>query len=67
VLSGEDLRPVTLRYTLTPGGWSTHVRRVVTIAVPAPLKPLRPPVARAFRAESKRTLLALKAYADRLP
>jgi uncharacterized protein YndB with AHSA1/START domain len=58
---------VTLRYTLAQGGWSTHVRRVVTIGVPGPLKPLQPLVVQAFRAESRRTLLALKAYADRLP
>jgi uncharacterized protein YndB with AHSA1/START domain len=55
---------VTLRYTLTPGSGSTHVRRVVTIEVPWPVKPFQPLVAHAFRIESGRTLLALKAYAD---
>jgi uncharacterized protein YndB with AHSA1/START domain len=55
---------VTMRYTLTPGPASTHVTRVVTIDVPWTLKLLQPPVVRAFRGESSRTLLALKAYAD---
>jgi uncharacterized protein YndB with AHSA1/START domain len=55
---------VTLRYTLTPGLGSTHVRRVVTIDVPWPLKLFQPVVAHAFRVESGRTLIALKAYVD---
>jgi hypothetical protein len=58
---------VTLRYTLVPRTGLTHVRRVVTIAVPWPLKLLQPLLVRAFRTESRRTLLALKAYADTLP
>jgi len=58
---------VTLRYTLIPRGSHTHVGRVVTITVPWPLKLVRPLLVRAFRAESGRTLLALKAYADTLP
>jgi Polyketide cyclase / dehydrase and lipid transport len=58
---------VTMRYTLTPGSESTHVRRVVTIEVPWSLKLLQPLVVRGFRLESARTLLALKAYADELP
>ncbi len=57
---------VTLRYTLTPGPGSTHVARVVTIAAPGPLKLIQPVLVRAFRVESGRTLLALKAYADTL-
>ena len=57
---------VTLRYALTPEADSTHVQRVVTIEVPWPLRLLQPLVARAFRAESGRTLLALKAYAETL-
>lgn len=57
----------TVRYTLTPGSSSTHVRRVVTLGVPWPLKLFQPLVAREFRVESSRTLLALKAYADKLP
>jgi hypothetical protein len=55
---------VIMRYTLTPAGDSTHVRRVVTIRIPWPLKLFQPVVVRAFRIESGRTLLALKAYAD---
>jgi uncharacterized protein YndB with AHSA1/START domain len=57
---------VTLRYTLTPHGESTHVTRVVTIDVPRSLWLIRPALVRAFRAESGRTLIALKAYADQL-
>jgi uncharacterized protein YndB with AHSA1/START domain len=57
---------VTLRYTLTPGNGSTHVARVVTMTVPGPLRLVQPVLVRAFRAESGRTLLALKAYADTL-
>jgi uncharacterized protein YndB with AHSA1/START domain len=57
---------VTLRYTLVPRTGLTHVRRVVTIVVPWPLKLLQPLLVRAFRIESRRTLLALKAYADAL-
>jgi len=57
---------VTVRLTLTPGGPTTHVRRVVTIGLPRRLRPLQPLFARQFRVESARTLLALKAYADTL-
>jgi hypothetical protein len=59
---------VTLRYTLTPGTAAgvTHVARVVTITVPPRLRPLQPVLVRAFRMESTRTLMALKAYADTL-
>jgi uncharacterized protein YndB with AHSA1/START domain len=56
---------VTVRYTLTPNAGSTHVTRVVTLGVPWSLKLFRPVLVSAFRKESKRTLLALKAYADR--
>lgn len=58
---------VTLRYTLIPRAGLTHVRRVVTITVPRSLKLVQPILVRAFRTESLRTLLALKAYADSLP
>jgi len=61
---------VTLRYTLTPGPGGagvTHVARVVTLGVPWSLRLVQPVLVRAFRAESGRTLLALKAYADNLP
>jgi uncharacterized protein YndB with AHSA1/START domain len=57
---------ITLRYTLTPAGGSTHVTRVVTIEIPRSLKVVQPVIIRAFRMESGRTLLALKAYADNL-
>ena len=56
---------VTVRYTLTPGSGSTNVRRLVTIAIPWHLKLLQPVLVREFRVESARTLLALKAYADK--
>jgi uncharacterized protein YndB with AHSA1/START domain len=57
---------VLMRYTLTPGDGSTHVRRVVTIEIPRSLRLFGPLVTRAFTHESRRTLLALKAYADTL-
>jgi uncharacterized protein YndB with AHSA1/START domain len=57
---------IDVRYTLTPRGDMTHVRRVVTIGVPRWLRLFRPVVAGQFRAESGRTLRALKAYADTL-
>ena len=54
---------VTVRYTLTPtAGW-THVTRVVTLGIPWSLKLFQPVLAGAFRKESRRTLLALKAHA----
>jgi uncharacterized protein YndB with AHSA1/START domain len=57
----------TLRYTLTPtGSDSTHVKRVVTLGVPLSLRLFQPLLVRAFRRESGRTLLALKAYAEKL-
>jgi hypothetical protein len=59
-----------LRYTLTPQAGSTqltHVTRIVTLKIPLSLKLIRPILVRAVRAESTRTLLALKAYADTLP
>jgi uncharacterized protein YndB with AHSA1/START domain len=58
---------VVLRYTLTPGDGVTRVRRVVTLGIPWSLKLAQPVLVRAFRTESSRTLLALKAYADTLP
>jgi uncharacterized protein YndB with AHSA1/START domain len=57
---------ILMRYTLTPSDRSTHVRRVVTIDIPRQLKPLQPLLVHAFRTESRRTLLALKAHADSL-
>ena len=58
---------VTLRYTLTPETGSTRVTRVVTLGIPWSLRLVQPVLVRAFRTESRRTLLALKAYADTLP
>lgn len=58
---------VTLRYTLTPGAGSTRVTRVVTLGIPWSLRLVQPVLVRAFRAESRRTLFALKAYADTPP
>ena len=55
---------VTVRYRLTPNAGPTHVTRVVTLGVPWSLKLFQPVLVSAFRKESKRTLLALKAYAD---
>ena len=55
---------VIMRYTLDPGPQSTHVERHVTLGFPWSLKPLKPLLERAFRVESGRTLIALKAYAD---
>ncbi len=58
---------VTMSYMLAPRGDSTHVRRVVTLGFPWSLKLVQPLIVRAFRAESARTLLALKAHAEQLP
>jgi hypothetical protein len=58
---------VTMRYRLNPRAGSTHVKRVVTLGIPWSLKPFQPLLVREFRVESGRTLLALKAYTDRLP
>ena len=55
---------VVMRYTLTPQGESTHVRRGVTLGFPRTLRPFRPILVNAFRVESARTLVALKAYCD---
>ena len=57
---------VAVRYTLTPKPGSTYVKRVCTIGVPAHLRLFQPLVAREFRLESARPLLALKAHADKL-
>ncbi|HEX3977538.1 MAG TPA: SRPBCC family protein [Solirubrobacteraceae bacterium] len=57
---------VAMRYALSPGAESTHLRRVVTIEIPRSLRLFQPLLVRAFAHESRRTLLALKAYADTL-
>jgi predicted protein tyrosine phosphatase len=58
---------VTVRFTLQPGARSTHVTRVVTLDIPPSLRLFQPVLVHAFRAESARTLLALKTHADKLP
>lgn len=63
---GIGILDVTVCYALAPGPGSTHVKRVVTLRVPASLRLFQSLVAREFRVESGRTLLALKAYADKL-
>ncbi len=55
---------ITVCYTLTPSDGSTRVERVVTIRVPWQLKLLQPLMVRAIRANSRRTLLALRAYCE---
>jgi uncharacterized protein YndB with AHSA1/START domain len=57
---------VIMRYTLTPGNDSTRVKRVVTLGVPWSLRLFQPLLVREFRMESGRTLLTLKAHADKL-
>lgn len=57
---------VTVRYTLAPRAESTHVQGVVTLGIPWPLKLLQPLLVPIWRAERRRTLLALKAYAETL-
>jgi uncharacterized protein YndB with AHSA1/START domain len=58
---------VTVTYTLTPAAGSTHVTRVVRLEIPRSLRLVRPLLVRAFRKESARTLLALKAHAGQQP
>jgi uncharacterized protein YndB with AHSA1/START domain len=55
---------ITVRYTLTPVASAVLVRRVVTLTLPVPLNLARPLVVRQFRAESARTMLALKAFVE---
>jgi hypothetical protein len=57
---------ITMRYTLEPKAGSTRVERRVTIDVPRSLKLFQTAIVHAFRVESGRTLLALKAYCDAL-
>jgi uncharacterized protein YndB with AHSA1/START domain len=57
---------VLTRYTLTPQAGSTHVKRVVTLGFPWSLKLIQPLFVAAVRVENRRTLLALKAHADKL-
>jgi uncharacterized protein YndB with AHSA1/START domain len=56
---------INVSLTLAPTPTAVHVRRVVTIGIPWQLKLVQPFVVRQFRIESGRTLLALKAFAER--
>jgi uncharacterized protein YndB with AHSA1/START domain len=59
---------ITVRYTLAASAGQTKVTRTVEMKVlPLLLKPCRLLVVRAIKAESKRTLLALKAYCEQDP
>ena len=58
---------ISVSLTLTPSPRSVHVRRVVTFRVPWPLKLVQPFVVRQFAAESGRTLVALKNFAESPP
>lgn len=57
----------TVAYTLTPAADLTHVSRVVTLGIPRSLRLVQPLLIRAFRKESTRTALALKAHVDQRP
>ena len=57
-------RPTLIEWTRLVG--AQVVRRVVTLGIPGLLKPVQPVLIHAFRTESRRTLLALKAHADTL-
>jgi uncharacterized protein YndB with AHSA1/START domain len=64
---GAGTIDILMRYTLTLGtGGTTHVARAVTLSIPWPLKLFQPVLLRVFRAESTRSLRALKAHADAL-
>ena len=64
--AGLGTMDIVLRYTLTPQGDSTLVRRASTVTLPWQLKLVRPIVIRTFRREGARTLTALKSHADAL-
>ena len=53
---------IRVRYTLLQGADSVLLSRVVTLTLPALLKPVQPLVLRQFRQESERTMHALKAF-----
>ncbi|HET9141938.1 SRPBCC family protein [Actinophytocola sp.] len=55
---------IRVRYTLTQAADSVHLRRVVTLTLPAALKLVQPVVLRQFRTESERTMRALKAFVE---
>jgi uncharacterized protein YndB with AHSA1/START domain len=62
---GLGTMDIVSRYTLTPHGDSTHVRRTVTLDLPRALRLVKPAVLPQVQWESKRTLRALKAFAER--
>jgi len=55
---------VSVTYTLTPAAGRTHVTRIVRLQIPWLLRLVQPLLIHAFRKESTRTLLALKAHTD---
>jgi uncharacterized protein YndB with AHSA1/START domain len=55
---------IDVTYTLTPDGASVHVDRVVRLSLPVQLQLARPIVVRQIRAESTRTMAALKSFAE---
>lgn len=58
---------ITVDVVLDTRSNAVRVSRVVSIRIPWQLKLVQPLVVRRFRAESGRTLLALKAFAERAP
>jgi uncharacterized protein YndB with AHSA1/START domain len=55
---------IHVTYTLTPTAAGVHVRRLVALALPWPLKLLQPFILRPFRQESRRTMQALKSFTE---
>jgi uncharacterized protein YndB with AHSA1/START domain len=55
---------IHVTYQLTPGTDSVHIERIVRLSLSRPLRAVKPLVLPQFRAESERTLLALKAFAE---
>jgi uncharacterized protein YndB with AHSA1/START domain len=63
---GLGTMDIVSRYTLTPRGDSTYVRRTVTLDLPLALRLVKPAVLPQIQFESRRTLRALKAHAESL-
>jgi uncharacterized protein YndB with AHSA1/START domain len=63
---GLGTMDIVSRYTLSPRGDSTHVRRTVTLDLPLALRLVKPAVLPQIRHESRRTLNAIKAFAEQL-
>jgi hypothetical protein len=63
---GLGTMDIVSRYTLTPRGDSTYVRRTVTLDLPLALRLVKPAVLPQVQHESRRTLRALKAHAESL-